>query len=58
MTVPQQIRCYKEVKNITEDNIIDLCSSIQTETWMEVSRENDTEKNGTPSTAFLTIILT
>jgi hypothetical protein len=24
-----------------------------TETWTEVSRENDVEKNGTPSKAFL-----
>jgi hypothetical protein len=44
MKVPQQTRCYKEVRNISEVNIIDLCSSKQTETWIEVSRENYVEK--------------
>jgi hypothetical protein len=39
MTVPQQTRCYKEVRDISEANITNLCSSIQTETWIEVSQE-------------------
>ena len=46
MSVPQKTRCYKEVRNISEANIIGLCSSIQTETWIEVSRENEAEKMG------------
>jgi hypothetical protein len=29
---PQQTKCYKEVRNVSEANIIDLCSSIQNET--------------------------
>jgi hypothetical protein len=58
MTAPQQTRCYKEVRNISEANIIGLCSSIQTETCIEVFRENNVErKNGIPFTAFLTMIL-
>jgi hypothetical protein len=44
MTAPQQTRCYKEAGNVSEANIIGLCSSVQTETWIEVFRENDTEK--------------
>jgi hypothetical protein len=40
----QQTKCYKEVRNVSEANIIDLCSSIQNETWIDVSRENDIEK--------------
>jgi exonuclease III len=40
----QQTRCYKEVRNVSKANIIGLCSSIQNETWIEVSRENDIEK--------------
>jgi hypothetical protein len=41
---PQQTKCYKEVRNVSEANIIYLCSSIQNETWTEVSRENYIEK--------------
>jgi hypothetical protein len=41
---PQQIKCYKEVRNVSEANIMGLCSSIQNETWIELSRENDVEK--------------
>jgi hypothetical protein len=44
MKAPQQTKCYKEVRNVSEANIIDLCSSIQNETWIQVSRENDIEK--------------
>jgi hypothetical protein len=44
MKAPQQTKCYKEVRNVSETNVIDLCSSIQNETWIEVSRENDIEK--------------
>jgi hypothetical protein len=40
----EQTRCYKEIRNVSEANIIGLCSSIQTETWIEVSREDDVEK--------------
>jgi hypothetical protein len=43
---PQQTKCHKEVRNVSEANIMGLCSSIQNETWIEVSRENDTEKKG------------
>jgi hypothetical protein len=35
---------YKEVRNVSEANIMGLCFSIQNETWIEVSRENDIEK--------------
>jgi hypothetical protein len=35
MKAPQQTKCYKEVRNVSEANIIDLCSSIQNETWMK-----------------------
>jgi hypothetical protein len=29
MTVPQQMRCYKEIGNVSEAKIIGLCSLIQ-----------------------------
>jgi hypothetical protein len=44
MKAPQQTKCYKEVRNVSQSNIKDLCSSIQNETWIEVSRENYIEK--------------
>jgi hypothetical protein len=44
MKAPQQRKGYKEVRNVSEANKIDLCSSILNETWIEVSRENDIEK--------------
>jgi exonuclease III len=44
MNIPQQIRCYREGRNVSEANIIGLCSSIQNETWIEVFCENDVEK--------------
>jgi hypothetical protein len=44
MKAPQQTKCYKEVRNVSQANIKDLCSSIQNETWIEVSRENDIKK--------------
>ena len=42
--VPQQTRCYKEVRNVSEANIIGLCSSLQNETWIEVYREDNVKK--------------
>jgi hypothetical protein len=39
--VPQQMRCYKEVWDISEDNIIGLSSLIQTELWSDMFGEND-----------------
>jgi hypothetical protein len=44
MTVPQQIRCHKEIRNVSEVNIIGLCSLIQNETWIDVFQENGMEK--------------
>jgi hypothetical protein len=44
MIVPQQTRCYKEVRNVSEANIIGLCSSLQNETWIEVYREDNGKK--------------
>jgi hypothetical protein len=44
MRAQQQTTCYKEVRNVPETNIIDLCSSLQNEIWTEVSRKNDIEK--------------
>jgi hypothetical protein len=41
---PQQTKCYKEVRNVSEAYIMGLCSSIQNEICIEVSRENDIEK--------------
>jgi hypothetical protein len=43
MTVPQEIRCYKEIRNVSEANMIDLCSLIDNETWIDVFQENDME---------------
>jgi hypothetical protein len=57
LKAPQQTKCYKEVRNVLEANIKDLCFSIQNETWIEVGREINIEKNGIPFTAFLTTIL-
>jgi hypothetical protein len=45
---PQQTKYYKEVRNVSEANIMGHCSSIQNETWIEVSRENDIEKKWDP----------
>jgi hypothetical protein len=44
MIVPQQTRCYKEVRDVSEDNLIRLCSSIQNENWIEVYREDNVKK--------------
>jgi hypothetical protein len=44
MTVPQQIRYYKETRNVSQANIIGLCSLIQNETWIDVFQENDMKK--------------
>jgi hypothetical protein len=44
MKAPQQTNCYKEVRNVSQANINDFCSSIKNETWIEVSRENDIQK--------------
>jgi hypothetical protein len=44
MTVSQQIRCYKEIGNVSEANIIGLCSLIQNETFTDVFHENDMKK--------------
>jgi hypothetical protein len=44
MTIPQQIRCCKEIKNVSEANIIGLCILIQNVTWIDVFQE----KNGIP----------
>jgi hypothetical protein len=49
MTIPQQIRCYKYVRNISETNIIGLCSLLQNEAWIDVFH-----KNGIPFTEYLT----
>jgi hypothetical protein len=44
MKAPQQTKCYKEIRNVAQANMKDLCFSIQNETWIEVSRENEIEK--------------
>jgi hypothetical protein len=44
MKAPQQTKCSKEVRNVSQANIKYLCYSIQNETWTEVSSENDIEK--------------
>jgi hypothetical protein len=43
VTAPQQ-RWYKEIRNVSEANIIGLCSLIQNETWTVVFQENNREK--------------
>jgi hypothetical protein len=57
MTAPQQIRCYKEVRNVSEASIIGLCSSIQTETCIEVFGENDVKRKWDSFYTILTLIL-
>jgi hypothetical protein len=57
MTIPQQIRCCKEIKNVLEANIIGLCFLIQNETWIDVFQESYVGKNEIPFIASLTIIL-
>jgi hypothetical protein len=57
MIVAQQTRCYKEVRDISEANLIGLSSSIQNENWIEVYREDNVKRNGIPFTLFLIIIL-
>jgi hypothetical protein len=44
MTVPQKIRCYKGIRNVSEATIIGLCSLIQNESRTDVFQENDMEK--------------
>jgi phosphoribosyl-dephospho-CoA transferase len=41
MTMSQQIRYYKVIKNVSEANIIGLCSLIQNKTWTYAFHEND-----------------
>jgi phosphoribosyl-dephospho-CoA transferase len=40
MTVSQRIKCYEEIRNVSEANIIGLCSLIKYETWIDVFQEN------------------
>jgi hypothetical protein len=42
LTVPQQMKCYKESRNIVEANITGLCSLTQIEPWSEVFWEKNT----------------
>jgi hypothetical protein len=44
LTVPQQMRCYKETRNLAEANITGLCSLIQIEPWSVVFWEKDINK--------------
>jgi hypothetical protein len=57
VTVPQQISCYKEIRNMSEDNIIVLCCLIQNGTWIDVFQENNMEKKWDSFAASLAIIL-
>jgi hypothetical protein len=44
MTLSQQIRPDKEMRNVSEANIMGLCSLIRNEAWIEVFQENDMQK--------------
>jgi hypothetical protein len=44
MTVAQQIRCCKEIKNLSGANITGISDSLQIETGIDVTQENDMEK--------------
>jgi hypothetical protein len=44
MTLPQTIRHYKEIRNVSEASVIDLCSLIGNETWIDVFQENDMQQ--------------
>jgi hypothetical protein len=44
MTLPQQIRLDKEIRNVSEANITGLCSLIRNETWINEFQENDMQK--------------
>jgi hypothetical protein len=44
VAVPKQTRCYKEIRNVSEHNVIGHCSLKQMGTWSEVFREIDVNK--------------
>jgi exonuclease III len=44
ITVPSVKSCYKESRDLSEDNIIGLCTLIQSETWLEMLNESVIDK--------------
>jgi ABC-type cobalamin/Fe3+-siderophores transport system ATPase subunit len=46
MTVPQQIRCYKMIRNVSEANTTGLCYLIQIKLGFMYSRKMIWRKNG------------